>query len=358
MSDRLVSFLDFAPTMLALAGVEIPSFMQGRVFLGPQAGEPRRYVFAARDFHDGADFDTSRMVRDARFHYVRNFLPHLGWDAIQYSWKQAPYMLAEWRQAAEAGQLKGDTRQAAFFRRTKPVEELYDTASDPDQLHNLAGDPAHHATLQRMRAECERWMVENRDLGLLSQYELYVRSAQDSPLEMGADPARHPLRQLLDAANRANARDPAALPQLRALLRADDGAVRRWGAIGLLALLDQAAPATADLLEALKDASPDVRMTAAEALAGLGRAQAALPVLIALLSHDSRIVRNETLLALCRIGPAAQPALPHLEKAREPSQHAGIWSYDNIPDMITLVRACVDGEEPAQLKLTRQKYLP
>ena len=106
VSDRLVSFVDFAPTMLSLAGVPIPGDMQGSVFLGPKAGEPRRYVYAARDFHDSADFDTSRMVRDARFYYIRNFMPQIGWDAIQYSWQKAPYMLEEWRQHAQAGKLK------------------------------------------------------------------------------------------------------------------------------------------------------------------------------------------------------------------------------------------------------------
>jgi len=358
VSDRLVSFLDFAPTMLSLTGVEIPGYMQGAAFLGPNGGAPRRYVFAARDFHDGADFDTSRMVRDARFHYIRNFMPHIGWDAIQYSWQKAPHMLEEWRQLAEAGKLKPDTRQACFFRRTKPVEELYDMQGDPWQMRNLAGDPQDKETLERMRTECERWMVENRDLGLLSQYELYVRSQKDSPLEMGADPKRNPIRQLLAAANLANRCDAAAIPQLRELLKADDGAVRRWGALGLLALREKAAPGTEALAAALKDSSPDVRMTAAEALCGLGRADAAMPVLIALLSHESRIIRNETLLAICRIGPAAKPALPHLEKALAPSQHIGIWSHENIPDAIALARACVAGETPVKLRLTHQKYLP
>ncbi|MCU0916066.1 MAG: sulfatase-like hydrolase/transferase [Planctomycetes bacterium] len=358
ISDRLVSFIDFAPTVLSLAGIRIPGSMQGTVFLGPQAGPPPRYVFAARDFHDGADFDTSRMVREERFHYIRNFMPHLGWDAIQYSWKQAPHLLEEWRQAAAAGRLHADTRQAAFFRRSKPVEELYDMVGDPAQMHNLAGDPQHQATLERMRAAGERWMLENRDLGLLSQYELYVRSEKDSPLEMGMDRGRNPIGPLLAAANLANRRDPAALPQLCRLLQADDGAVRRWGALGLLALRDQAAGATESLLAALKDASPDVRLTAAEALCGLDQVEAALPVLIALLAHESRIIRNETLLALCRVGPAAKGALPHLDQARAASRHEGIWSSDNIPDLIALVRACVDESKLAPLKLTRQRYHP
>ena len=369
-SERLISFLDFAPTMLSLAGLEIPAQMQGVAFLGPKAGAARELVFAARDSHDGADFDTSRMVRGERYHYIRNFMPHLGWDAIQYSWEQAPYLLEEWRQQAVAGKLKAGTRQACFFRRTKPVEELYDRETDPFQMRNLADDPRHRKVLEQLRAACERWMVENRDLGLLSQYELYTRAERDSPYEMGADPKRNPVKQLLAAANVANRRDPAALPQLLELLKDKDSAVRRWGVIGLLALREKAAPATTALLAALKDPAPDVRMTAAEALFGLGRGDAALPVLIELLTFDSRIVRNETLLALCRIGEPAKGALLHLEKALEPSRHSNLWSYDNIPAAIKLARACLgepgaqdsarpsDAAATATLKETRQKYLP
>jgi len=194
--------------------------------------------------------------------------------------------------------------------------------------------------------------LENRDLGLLSQYELYVRSEKDSPLEMGADPTRNPIQQLFVAAN------VTKLSQLLDLLKAKDCAVRRWGAIGLLALSDNAAPAMEALLAALKDSSPDVRMTAAEALCGLGRADDAMPVLIELLSHESRIIRNETLLAICRIGPAAKPALPHLDKALPSCQHTGIWSHDNIAELIALARACIVGDPSDKLRLTRQKYLP
>jgi len=375
--DRLVSFLDFAPTMLSLAGLGVPEYMQGVAFLGPQAGPPRRYVFAARDFHDGADFDAGRMVRDRRYHYIRNFMPHIGWDAIQYSWKMAPFMLDQWRREAEAGKLRADTRQACFFRRTKPAEELYDVESDPYQMQNLAGDPRSREVLERMRAECERWMIENRDLGLLSQYELYQRSQQDSPLEMGKDPKRNPIRRLLEAANLANRADAAALPQLVALLKDEDAAVRRWGAIGLLALGEKAGTAEDALLAALADDAPDVRMTAAEALCGLGAVEPALPVLIELLGHESRIIQNETLLAFCRIGEPAKAALPHLENLspQQSGKQSTPWSYDNVPDAAALARSCLGGAPPhgaagksaveasstpsgAGTKASRQKYLP
>jgi uncharacterized sulfatase len=357
VTDRLVSFVDFAPTTLALAGVKPPTYMHGEVFLGATAAPPRTAVFAARDFHDGADFDTSRMVRDRRYHYIRNLMPQQGWDAIQYSWQQAPAMLESWRQAAVAGKLRADTRQAAFFRQSKPVEELYDLQADPWQLRNLAADPAQRATLERLRAQGEAWMIATHDLGLLSQYELYTRAAADTPYVMAADPQRNPVERLLRAADLANRATPAALPQLLALLQADDAAVRRWGALGLLTLGAAAVPARDALVSALRDPAPDVRLTAAEALCSLGATEPALATLRELLVHPSRIVRNETLLALCRIGPTARRLLPSLALATAPGPlHNGIWSYDNIPDAVRLARACLDESAGDALRLTRLRY--
>ena len=366
VSTQLISFLDFAPTVLSLAGVRIPAQMQGVAFAGAQRGTPRQYVFAARDFHNGADFDTSRMVRDRRYHYIRNFMPHIGWDAIQYSWQRAPLMLEEWRQQAEAGKLQGGTRQACFFRRSKPVEELYDMETDPRQMYNLAGDSQYRRELERMRAECERWMVENRDLGLLSQYELYTRTGAGTQLAMGADLKRNPVERLLKAANLANRADPALIPQLRALLEDEDSALRRWGAIGLLALRDQARPAADALLAALRDESPDVRMTAAEALCGLARTDVALPVLVAALTHESGVVRNEALFTLSRLGPKVRPVLPSLDTALSPTTLP--WPIDNrLKEAIQVVRS-VAGDDAqtgaasttsrTSFPDTRSKYYP
>ena len=359
VTDRLGSFVDFAPTTLALAGVKPPSYMQGEIFLGPTANAPRAAVFAARDFHDGADFDTSRMVRDQRYHYIRNFMPQQGWDAIQYSWERAPAMLESWRQAAATGKLGTDTRQAAFFRKSKPVEDLYDTQADPWQLRNLAADPAQRATLERLRAQCEAWMIESHDLGLLSQFELYTRSAADTPYAMATDPQRNPIERLVRAAALANRANAASLPQLLELLQADDSAVRRWGALGLLTLGTAATPAREALVTALRDPAPDVRMTAAEALCTLGLAEPALATLRDMVVHPSRIVRNETLLALCRVGPAARALLPSLALAAAPSPlHNGIWSYDNVAPAAGLARAFLDESSSESVRRTRLRYLP
>ncbi len=78
-TDRLVSFVDFGPTVLSLAEVEIPDYMQGEPFLGKAQTKPREYVFGHRDRVDEV-IDMSRSVRTKRYLYIRNYMPHLGWN--------------------------------------------------------------------------------------------------------------------------------------------------------------------------------------------------------------------------------------------------------------------------------------
>ncbi len=165
VSDDLIAFIDFAPTMLSLAGVEIPSHMQGRAFLGSQKAEPRKYIFAARDRMDEA-YDLIRAVRDKRFKYIRNYMWYLtrGQD-IRYM-NEMPTMQAMRRLHAE-GKLEGPQKQ--YFEPTKPIEELYDTVSDPHEVRNLAGDPAYAETLQRLRRVHEQWYRDTGDVGLIPE---------------------------------------------------------------------------------------------------------------------------------------------------------------------------------------------
>ena len=137
MIDDLIAFVDFGPTVLSLAGVSVPKHMQGRPFLGPQKSPPREYVFAARDRMDER-YDVIRAVRDKRFKYIRNFMPHLPY-AQRIAYMDLMPTMQEWRRLHAANQLSGPA--ALFFRETKPVEELYDTEADPHEVNNLAGDP-------------------------------------------------------------------------------------------------------------------------------------------------------------------------------------------------------------------------
>ena len=168
VSDELVSFVDFAPTVLSLANLEIPTHMQGQAFLGEQRSAPRKYIFAARDRMDPAP-ETIRAVRDKRFKYVRNYrpdLPYIGFIPYRDQQKGMQEILA----LRKAGELESDHWQ--FWAKKKPLEELYDTENDPHEVHNLAADPAHFDKLAELRIAHEEWTARTGDLGHISEDEL------------------------------------------------------------------------------------------------------------------------------------------------------------------------------------------
>jgi uncharacterized sulfatase len=169
--DDLVSFVDFGPTVLSIAGVPVPEHMQGRPFLGEQKAEPRDCIFAARDRMDET-YDIIRAVRDKRFKYIRNFKPGRPYAQYIDYMEQMPTM-REMRRLNKAGELVGP--QKIFFLPEKPEEELYDTRADPHEIRNLAGSPEHRETLERMRAVLKKWMAETHDLGLIPEEELNQR---------------------------------------------------------------------------------------------------------------------------------------------------------------------------------------
>ncbi len=166
--DDLVSLIDLGPTVLSLAGLEVPAHLQGQPFLGPHARR-REYVYAARDRHDEA-YDMVRAVRDRRFKYIRNYhpeKPYLLW--IPYSFRH-PIAQEMWRLYAEGGLEEGP--QQLMFRPHRPVEELYDCASDPYEIRNLAADPAYREVLLRLRGELDRWRREVGDLGEIPEEQM------------------------------------------------------------------------------------------------------------------------------------------------------------------------------------------
>ncbi len=170
-TDRLVSFVDLAPTVLSLAGVDIPPHMEGHAFLGEQSAEPRRYVFACRDRMDPAP-EMIRAVRDKRFKYVRNYRPDLPYIGF-IPYRDQAGVMQEIHRLTREGKLGADQWQ--LHTKKKPLEELYDTANDPHEIRNLAADPRHHEKLAELREAHERWTERFGDLGHLPESELIKR---------------------------------------------------------------------------------------------------------------------------------------------------------------------------------------
>lgn len=173
VDERLIEAIDFAPTMLDIAGAAVPPKMQGRIFLGDKAAAPREYAFGARDRCDETVF-RFRTVRDSKYRYIRNFTPERPFlQANNYKAKQYPLWTLLPQLNAEG---KLTPAQAALCAPTMPAEELYDLESDPHEIHNLATAPEHKATLEHLRSVLENWIAETNDQGREMEPEELVRN--------------------------------------------------------------------------------------------------------------------------------------------------------------------------------------
>ena len=174
VDDQLISFIDFKPTILSLAGIEPPAYLkgQGQAFLGTyKAAAPRSYVHGAGDRFDG-QYDTIRAVRDHRFKYLRNHKPDQGYY-LNVKYREQMALMQELLNMRDAGTL--NEVQMQWFRPAKPIEELFDTVNDPHEINNLAADPAHVEKLAELRQEHDRWVVDIADKGLQEESD-YIDS--------------------------------------------------------------------------------------------------------------------------------------------------------------------------------------
>ena len=159
--DDLIELIDLTPLSLAAAGIPIPSAMQAKDVFGTSY-TPRTHVFAARDRCDET-VERIRSVRTDRFLYIRNFhpqRPHLQPNA----YKDGKTIVQAIRALHDAGKLD-PLAERLLFSPTRPAEELYEWTTDRWQVKNLAGDPAHRATLEALRARLDRWTTETQDRG-------------------------------------------------------------------------------------------------------------------------------------------------------------------------------------------------
>lgn len=291
--DAPVSFVDLPATLLSLAGATIPKNYEGRAFLGEQKAAPREHVFLYRGRMDER-YDTVRAIRDTQFRYIRNYSPQRPWGQhYSYPFQVLPSMNS-WHEEFAAGRC--NPVQARYWQ-PKPSEELYDTAADPFEIRNLAADPQYAERLAQMRKKLRNEVVSTRDAGMIPE-AMYDRLAAGKTVYEYAQSGDYPIERVVDLADRATSRDPAALPDLLAALDDPHPVIRYWGAVGCLVLQQKAMPAKAKLLALLKDDWTDVRVAAAEALGYLGETDAALAALSAVVESRDEYEQLAALNAL------------------------------------------------------------
>ncbi len=252
-----VSLMDLGPTVLSWCGVALPVGIHGRAIAGAQRSPAPAVGFAFRERMDER-YDNSRAVYDGRFVYIRNYQPQVpNGQYLDYLWKAAS--MRAWANANAAGTL---TPTQALFFQPKPVEELFDANTDPDNVRNLAQDPAHLADLTRLRAALHAKLLAIRDTGFIPEPLMATLRGNQPPMTYAAEDSRYPLSTLLPLIDRLQLEHDTTA--LTAALTDAHPVVRYWGACAS-ALFAQEPEALAGLLS---DSQVAIRVAAAEAVLG------------------------------------------------------------------------------------------
>ena len=181
--DEFVSFVDFGPTVLDLAGIQVPKTMDGEPFLNQsgtgQRAEENDETYSYADRFD-EKYDMVRAVRKGDFKYIRNYQP-FNFDGLMNNYRYIQLAYQEWKELFDKGEL--NEVQAAFFNPRAP-EALYDLASDPFETNNLADEPEFEAKLTEMRQKLGDWMTGMPDLSFYPEFYL-LENALENPVMFG-----------------------------------------------------------------------------------------------------------------------------------------------------------------------------
>lgn len=164
-TDAMVSWVDFTPTLIELAGGTPPPGLDGKSFAGVLLGRAAQHREEIYTTHSG-DKDMNvypiRSVRTGPFHYIRNLFPQYGHTTYidRAEGKDGLVFWLSWIEAA-----KTDAGAAAIVKHyhERPAEELYDIINDPEERQNLAGNPEFAATLKTLHEKMDAWMKAQGD---------------------------------------------------------------------------------------------------------------------------------------------------------------------------------------------------
>ena len=265
--DNLVSFVDFPKTLLSIAGCKIPEIMQGHIFLGKDREESPKYVHLYRDRMDEQP-GFARAVTDGKYHFIRNFMPHCPEGRLLYYPYDVQANWGAWKNYFELG--KCNETQSRFFQ-TNPVLKFFDVEKDKWEVENLANKPEFQKKVKKMSDELDRWMIQNRDLGLVPEamfFELIGKNKKYKTLYEYAQSSDYEIERILGVAKAASFGDQSKVSEYLQYMNDDNPIVRYWGAYGVFLAKEKGNTA----LEALKHMvqNDDIAANRLMAAQGLG----------------------------------------------------------------------------------------
>jgi arylsulfatase A-like enzyme len=291
--ERPVQFIDFAPTVLHLAGLEIPEAMDGSPFLGEgitiENPEKETAVFSYADRFD-EKYDFVRALRKGRYKYIRSYQP-FNIDGLHNYYRYRNLAYLEWRELFREGAL--NAAQSRFFR-PRPAEALYDVVLDPHETKDLSGDSDHAAILEEMRGLLKAKVTDMPDLSFIPEPILFSEAVAN-PVAYGQAQAGR-IAELVEVADLALVSFPEALSGIETALQSTDPLKRYWGWI-VCSVFAAEAVSLREAAHAAAREDPDnlVRLRAAEFL-GLSGIEEAGPLLLECLGQSQTEI--EALLVL------------------------------------------------------------
>jgi uncharacterized sulfatase len=357
--DDLVMHMDLAPTTLRIAGIPIPEHFQGRSLCNPDKEEAREFVCSARDRLDNNP-EVIRTIRTEKYRYIRNFLPHQPYASFYPDggfFSEIPEEGTPERAFWETSVLPGDQKlhdpdgvflmlgppvmvnqhglpeackQYLFWQDHKPPEELYDIENDPEEINNLADDPAFSDVKDELRRKLFGWMIETRDLGLIDEAEIVSRAAAYKGISHEVGVHCNNFERILETADLARLGEDGK-DELLARLNDPDSAVRFWAVTGLFSF--EFDPALKPLLgPLLDDPSTSVSLAAATYFVRMGEGAQAIEAF-------ARALRSDILWTRLRAGAylsycnkeQLRPMKPLVPVLKSASENQSIFGPEHDP---------------------------
>jgi uncharacterized sulfatase len=282
-TDGFVSFIDFGPTVLNLAGLSVPKEMDGAAFLGKGTTAKelasRDEAFGYADRFD-EKYDLVRTIRKGKWEYIRNYQGFYP-DGLQNNYRYRMLAFAEWRKLHEAGKL--NAAQSQFFE-SRPAEQLFDLSKDPHEVNDLSQNPEHREVLLDMRQRMTAKVKEINDLSFYPESHM-VAHALENGISFGKKHRRE-INELVDLADLALIPFSKAERKLSAAMRSENPWKRYWACISTTMHGESAKPLVPLATKLLEDKNLMVRVRAAEFL-GRIKAHDPMPTLLKVVNQST-----------------------------------------------------------------------
>ncbi len=317
-SDRLVNFLDFAPTLMEFTGSTRPDFLQGKVMFGPKTEPEPEFLYGFRDRIDEA-FDTARSVRSHQYLYIRNYLPDLSWAQPSVFSDLGAIQQEIVKYATEHADSLTPAQKAYVGQRS--VEEFYDLTADPENLHNLLAEKSELSEPQKNALESHRAAFQSQriaigDVGLLPESVMHQWISEEGrPIREITEGKtnHHPdLIALWNAADLVGSQDRVKLLKN---LHDWEPPVRYWAVVALHHAFPNDPAILEALFDSMDDIEPSVRIESAAWMAQVSEVHR--DEALAVLGRELESEDWWTALRACRavelLGETAKPLLPTME---------------------------------------------